>query len=141
MEAYGFHFRYRLCGQPPTIREFLFKDTETLTAGDLVNLEATSNVGEVDLAVTTDTAILGAAIETISGTDSTTYIKCIIDDDAVYAVTDANARAAGATLDIAGATGAMTVATSSNTELLVVANSTATEPTLVMILKDVHAFK
>jgi hypothetical protein len=134
METYGFHFRYRLCGAPPTIREFYFKDTETLTAGDLVNLES----GEVDLAATNDTGLLGAVVETLSGTDSTTKIKVIVDADAVYAVTDANARNMGAQLDIAGTTGAMTVATDSNHDVVVAANSSATEPTLVMIVQGEH---
>lgn len=134
MQPYGFHFRYRLCGQPPTIREFYFKDTETLTTGDLVNLES----GEVDLAATNDTAILGAVVETLSGVDSTTKIKVIVDADAVYAVTDANNRIMGEQLDISGTTGAMTVATNTNHDLMVVANSTANDPTLVMISHDKH---
>lgn len=134
MEAYGFHFRYRLCGQPPTIKEYLFKDTEVLTAGDLVNVES----GEVDLAATADTGIIGAVTEYVSGTDSTTKIKVITDWDAVYAVTDANARTIGTTLDISGTTGAMTLAASSNTDVIVVENSTATEPTLVMIIQANH---
>jgi hypothetical protein len=132
METYGFHFRYRLCGKPPTVAEFTFKDTEVLTAGDLVNLES----GVADLAVTTDTGFIGAAVETVSGTSAVSKIKVISDWDAVYAVTDANARLMGALLDISGTTGAQTVATSSNTELVVVANSTATEPTLVMIIQS-----
>ena len=131
METYGFHFRYRLCGKPPTIQEFTFADTEVLHAGDLVNIDAS---GYADLAVTTDTGIIGAATEYVSGTTTVTKVKVITDWDAVYAVTDANARVLGATLDISGATGAMTLATSSNTDVIVVANSTATEPTLVMIM-------
>jgi len=67
----------------------------------------------------------------------TTY-KVITDWDAVYEVYDANARVIGATLDIAGTTGAMTVAASSNVDLLVVADSTASEPTLVMIAHGEH---
>jgi len=125
--TYGFRYRYRLGGGKPTIQNLIFKDTETLTKGDLVNLES----GEVDLAATADTALLGTALETKAGTDSTTKIDCIVNDDAVYGIYDANARVKGATLDIAGATGAMTVATSSNKELVVVEASTAAEETLV----------
>lgn len=132
--AYGFRFAYRLCGGAPTIQDLLFKDTETITEGDLVNLES----GEVDLGATNDTAFVGAAVETVSGTDSTTRIRVITDQDAVYAVDDANARAIGATLDISGTTGAMTVAASSNADLLVVADSSATEPTLVRINTGEH---
>lgn len=130
----GFRFKYRMSGGDPTIKDLLFKDTETLTKGDLVNLES----GEVDLAATGDTNLLGAVQETLSGTDSTTRIKVITDDDAVYEVYDANARVVGATLDIAGTTGAMTVASSSNKELVVVADSTASEPTLVRINVGKH---
>lgn len=134
--TYGFKYRYRLSGGPPTIQNLLFKDTETLTKGDLVNLET----GEVDLAATNDSGLLGAVLETKSGTDSTTRIEVITDPDAVYAVYDANARLAGATLDVAGTTGAMTVGASSNVDLIVVAESTATEETLVMIAHGEHAF-
>lgn len=130
----GFRFRYRLSGQPPTIQTLTIKDTETLTKGDLVNLES----GEIDLAATNDTALVGAVQETKAGTDSTTTYKVITDWDAVYGVYDANARAIGATLDLAGTTGAMTVAASSNVDLMVVANSTAAEETLVMIAHGEH---
>lgn len=130
----GFRFRYRLSGQPPTIQTLTIKDTETLTKGDLVNLET----GEIDLAATNDHNLVGAVQETKAGTDSTTTYKVITDWDAVYGVYDPNVRAIGATLDIAGATGAMTVAASSNVDLIVVANSTAAEETLVMIAHGEH---
>src|SRR5688572_19640841 len=92
----GFKYMGRLSGGTATVQTLYFKDTETLTKGDLVNLES----GEVDLAATNDTAILGIVLETKAGTDSTTQIEVIVDDDAIYAVYDANARNAGATLDI-----------------------------------------
>lgn len=130
----GFRFRYRLSGGAPTIQTLTFKDTETLSKGDLVNLES----GEVDLAATNDSALVGAVLETKAGTDSTTTIMVITDQDAVYGVYDANARAIGATLDIAGTTGAMTVAASANADLIVVANSTAEEETLVRIVPAKH---
>jgi len=123
----GFRFAYRLSGGAPTIQKLLFKDTETLTRGDMVNLES----GEVDLLAAADTAGLGAVQETKAGTDSTTYIEVITDADAVYEVDDANARLKGATLDISGATGAQTVTTSSQKNFVVQAPSSATEPTLV----------
>ncbi len=123
----GFTFAYRLSGGAPTIQNLLCKDTETLTKGDLANLET----GELDLLATGDTAAVGAILETKAGTDSTTRFEVITDADAVYSTTDANARLVGATLDVAGATGAMTVATSSNKNFVVVAESTASQPTLV----------
>ncbi len=133
----GFRFRYRMGGGMPTIQTLTIKDTETLTKGDLVNIET----GEIDLAATNDTGIVGAVLETKAGTDSTTTYKVITDADAVYGVYDANARVIGATLDIAGTTGAMTVAASSNVDLIVVANSTAAEETLVMIAHGEHPFQ
>lgn len=130
----GFRFRYRLSGAPPTIQTLTCKDTETLSRGDLANLES----GEIDLAATNDTALVGAILETKAGTDSTTTYQVITDFDAVYGVYDANARAIGATLDITGTTGAQTVTTSSNVDVIVVANSTASEETLVMIAHGEH---
>ena len=124
----GFTFRYRLSGGAPTIQSLLFKDTETLTKGDYVNLET----GEVDLAATADANLVGVVLQTLAGTDSVTRIDVITDDDAVYGVTDASIRLVGAPLDIAGATGAQGVATASNKEFVVAAESTAAEETLVM---------
>jgi hypothetical protein len=123
----GFRFRGRICGAPPTIQDLLFQGTETLTKGDMVTLDT----GELDLSVTTDTHLLGVVLETISGTDSTTRIRVIVDSDAIYGVYDANARLKGAALDIAGTTGAMTVASATNKDVLVYAESTATEETLI----------
>lgn len=123
----GFTFRERPSGAAPTIKNLTFKDTETISAGDMVNLET----GEVDLGATADTNLLGVALHTVAGVDSTSKIRCIVDADAVYSVTDNNARVIGATLDLAGATGAQGVAASSNKEFVVVADSSATEPTLV----------
>ena len=133
--TYGFHPRGRRSGRPYTIQSLLCKATATLTKGDLVNLEA----GELDLAATNDAAILGVVLETKAGTDSTTRYEVIVDDDAIYGVYDPNARLKGATLDIAGTTGAMTVAASSNKDLTVYAESTADQETLVCISHGLHA--
>ena len=130
----GFEFRYRIGGGAPTVQTVIAKDTETLTKGDILNLES----GEADLGATADANLLGVALETKAHTDSTTTTEVITDDDAVYAVTDANARVIGATLDLAGATGAQTVAASSNKEFVVVADSPATEQTLVRINVGKH---
>jgi hypothetical protein len=123
----GFRFRGRMSGGDATIQLLTYKDTETLTKGDMVNLES----GEVDLAATGDTNLLGMVRQTAAGTDSTTTVEVIVDADAIYEVYDANARVKGATLDISGATGAQTVAASSNKEFVVVEASTASEPTRV----------
>lgn len=131
----GFRYRGRISGGAPTVQDLLFKDTETLTKGDMVNLES----GEVDLGATGDTNFLGMVLEVaVSGTDSTTRIKVIVDSDAIYGVYDANARLKGATLDIAGATGAQTIATSSNKEFVVYAESTAAQETLVVFNVGKH---
>lgn len=135
----GFRYRGTMsggAGAAPMIIDILAADTATYYKGDMVNLES----GEADPAVTTDTDILGIVLETASCTDSTTYIKVICNPDAIYGVYDANARLAGATLDLSSTPGSMTVTTSSNTEFVVVANSSAAEETLVMIDHGVHAF-
>lgn len=131
----GFKFRYRMCGSPPTVQVLKAKDTETLTEGDLLNLET----GVVDLAATLDTNLLGVCLgPTGAAVASTTEIRFIRDADAVYGVVDNNARLMGATLDIAGLTGAQGVAASVNKELVVVAPSGATEETLVRINVGKH---
>jgi hypothetical protein len=130
----GFTFRYRLSGGAPTIQKIVSADT-AFKAGDLVNLES----GQADLAVTSDANLLGVVLATYSGlTTGTDKVEVITDADAVYGVGDANARAIGATLDIAGATGAQTVAASSNKEFVVQADSTAAQETLVKINPDAH---
>lgn len=123
----GFKFHHRINGGPPTIQPIVFKDTETITTGDTVNLES----GQADLGATADVNFAGVAAETKAGTSAVTKLNVYTDPDAVFAVTDANARLIGATLDVAGATGAQTVAASSNKEFVVVADCSATEPTLV----------
>lgn len=123
----GFTFRYRMSGGAPTIENVISGLTGTLTKGDMVKLAS----GEVLLADTSGARFLGEVLATGSVVDGVTRVPVIVDADAVYAVTDANARLKGATLDIAGATGAQGVAASSNKEFVVVADSTATEETLV----------
>lgn len=126
----GFRYRSRMYGDPnrPTIQRLTFKDTETITQGDLVNLES----GEVDLGATADTNFAGLAGETVAGVDSTSDIAVYTDADIIMGVYDPNARVKGATLDLAGTTGQQTIATSSNKELVVYADSSATEETLVI---------
>lgn len=124
----GFKYMGRMGGGPDWIVEIPFKDTETLTKGDIVNLEA----GEADLGATNDSTFLGIALETKDGVDSTTLIRCHAAPDAIYAVYDPNARVLGANLDLSGATGAQTVGTSTNADFVVVGGLAADEWTLVM---------
>ena len=130
----GFTFRARESGGAPTILALTFKDSETLTKGDIVNLET----GEIDLAATNDDGLVGVVLETVVGTASTSTARCIVDEDAIHGVVDANARLIGATLDITGSTGAQSVTTSSNKEFVVARNSSATEETLVRINPNHH---
>ena len=132
----GFTDRYRLSGGAPTIQKILAADTATYYKGDLVNLES----GEADPAASDDSALLGVCLATTSCTDSTTYIDVITDADMVYGVTDANARVIGATLDLTGAAGSMTVEATVHADFTVVANSSATEETLVVITHGEHAW-
>ena len=149
MAANGFDWRYNISGGRPLILTFAMKDTETFTRGDMMNVES----GEVDLAVTSDAVIAGIFVGpenpddavdgkpgTVSGTDSTTIVKVIVNPDAVYAdANDTSARLAGATLDISGATGAQTVAASSNTEFVVVERKRqSSDETRLMICSSAH---
>ena len=130
----GFRFAYRLCRAPATVKDVVVADA-AFNKGDLVNLES----GQADLAETDDSALIGVVLESDSGmTTGTDTVEVVTDEDAVYSVYDANARVMGATLDIAGATGAMTVAASSNVDLIVVADSAADELTYVRIATGEH---
>tara|TARA_R110000824_G_scaffold68237_6_gene176631 strand:+ start:2036 stop:2488 length:453 start_codon:yes stop_codon:yes gene_type:complete len=144
----GFIFAYNISGGRPLIYEFTMKDTETLTVGDLLNLES----NEVDLAATNDAAMLGplqGAADpddnvtgkpgSISGTDSTTKVRAIVNADAVLSDdSDANARLVGDPLDVGGATGAQGVAANSNTDFFILKDSAASENTLVKIANGEH---
>jgi len=149
MAANGFDWRYNVSGGKPLIATFLMKDTETFTKGDLLNLES----GEVDLLATGDTAAVGVFMGPedpndatdgqpgiVSGTDSTTVVKAIVNPDAVYADTnDTSARLPGALLDISGATGAQTIASASNNEFVVVERKKqAADETLVQFTAPTH---
>jgi RNA polymerase primary sigma factor len=128
--AAGFQFRYRLEGHEPTVRRFRFKDPEGLAAGDIVQFDG----GKVRLAASGDGELLGAAVEK----SAPHYVDVVIDGDAVYAVHDGEPRDAGATLDLAGLSGAQGVAPSRNAEFEVVAASRARDATLVRIRFDKH---
>ena len=150
--AQGFNWVYNFAGTKPFVEVFFFKDTETLTKGDLLNLEA----GEVDLGVTTDTTLIGLMLGpedpadakvrepgVTEGINSTTKAKIISGPDEVYEdVDDTSARNAGVTLDISGTTGAMALATSNNTEVVVVGRKEqAADPTRFHILDSLHPYR
>ena len=121
----AFTFAYDLTGAAPIIRKQTVANTVVLSKGEMVNLES----GELTTAVTADTALYGVTTEAVDNTDDGLECAVIVNPFAVYAVTDAIARVAGAPLDIG--TGALTLASNSNSDLVVVEDSTATEPTLV----------
>jgi len=117
----GFRFRGRRgAAQNPTIQNIKTNATATLSAGDLVTLTN----GQLVLGATAATTFVGLVLETKAGTANTTQYRVIVDEDAIYGVYDNNARVKGATLDISGATGAQTVAASSNKEFVVWATKT-----------------
>jgi hypothetical protein len=139
-----FYHAYNQSGGRPLILEILAKDTETLTEGDMLNLES----GTADLAATNDSAFLGLLVSasdptryvagtpgSISAITAATKLKTIVSPDAIYRVVDANARLMGAQLDIAGATGAQTIATDSSHDFNIAAPSGANEETLVIFVQ------
>jgi hypothetical protein len=149
MAANGFEWRYNISGGRPLIGTFVMKDSETLTRGDMLNLES----GEVDLMATGDLAAVGLFVGpenpndatdgqpgVVSGTDSTTVVKVIMNPDAVYADrNDTSARLAGALLDVSGATGAQTIASASNNEFVVVERKRqSTDETRVQFTAPTH---
>lgn len=123
--ATGFTFAYTLSGGAPIVERLRVKASAVLSKGELVNLET----GEIDAGATADTAFVGAALEDCDNTADGLFCDVITNADAVYSVTDNNARVKGALLDVG--TGALTVAAASNNDLIVVEDSSATEPTLV----------
>lgn len=125
----GFEFRYRLSGGPPTIQDVV-SGTATWKKGDMALLGVANTA---ILGVTGSATFLGVVEADYSGlTAGTSKVQVIVDPDAVYACTDANARNIGASLDIAGASGAQSLASSSNKEFVVVATkAAAADKTLV----------
>jgi uncharacterized protein YbcI len=130
----GFEFRYRLGGGEPTIRGFVFKNTETLTRGDILNYED----GLLDLGALGDSSLVGCAVETLNGESGKSQIHVVTDADAVYAVADPNARSEGDHLDLTGASGGQGVLTSAASAFTVVVDSPAEAETLVRIADGRH---
>ena len=147
--ANGFEWAYNLNGgDGPLIKTFVMADTETLTRGDMISIEA----GLADLTISGNTVLAGAFVGpenpsdakdgepgVVEGTTAVTVIKVIVNPDAGYAVIDDNARLAGATLDVDGSTGAMGFTGTSNVEFVVVERKRQnSDPTLVMIASTAH---
>lgn len=125
----GFKYVGRISGGAPTIQSITTNATATLSVGDMV----TETGGKLVLAATGGSKFMGVIRQTAAGTANVTKYEVIVDPDAIYSVYDNNARVLGATLDIAGATGAQTVAASSNKEFVVYATKLNNiDPTLVV---------
>lgn len=135
----GFEFSHRTTYPSPTMKPFPLKSGVTdVAGGKLANIES----GEVDIAATGDTGLAGLIHSPVnpdhdlSAMPAGAEVYVITDPDAVYRVTDANARNDGATLDIAS--GAAAVASSSNADLVVAATSTSAQKTHVKIANTQH---
>lgn len=111
----GFRYRGRQSGGQATIQNLTCANTATYSAGDTVTISS----GQVALGATAATTFVGLCLETKSATAGSTKVRVIVDSDIILGVYDNNARLKGATLDVAGATGAQTVAASSNKEFVV----------------------
>jgi RNA polymerase primary sigma factor len=129
--SFGFYFRYRMSGLPPSTRSFADGGDDGLVPGDMVRLDA-----GVPVLATTDLCLLGCVIEPRADWD--TGIEVISAEDAVYGVADPHTRDAGTRLDLAGGSGAQTVQESVNDDFEVVADSTADEETLLRITLGRH---
>lgn len=125
----GFEFMGSLDGSDPIIMEFEVNTANTVAVGTMVSITS----GKVAVSATDDSAIAGVAV---SGGTAGDMVGVIINPNAVYAVPDANARSAGASLDLA--TGARGLAAASNNDVVVYANSTAGEKTRVVIASGSH---
>lgn len=134
----GFEYMYRLSGAGPTVKRCLLTG-RSLVKGDIVNLTA----GTVYAAGSADANYLGVCLESATG-GAGVRVPVIVDEDAVYAVTDAATRVIGLPLDIAGASGAQTVTphvgAGSGKNFVVVEDKTAAEKTKVRINIGKHLF-
>jgi len=150
--AQGFNWAYNMHGGDPIVHVYVMQDTETLTKGDLISLQTS---GRADLAATADTDMVGMMLGpdtpsegkvgepgVVEGTTAVTRVKVQINPDAVYEdIDDTSARNPGVTLDISGATGAMALATSSNTDVIVVGRKEqAGDPTRFIIIQSSHIY-
>ena len=136
----GFEFAYTTHGNAPRVITLPVKDAGDHTGGILGNVET----GEVDIAATSDTDLIGLILEpedpshNLADLADAAKVRVIADPDAVYKVTDNNARVVGATLDIGS--GGASVAASSNVDLVVVATSGATEKTHVRLARSQNVY-
>jgi uncharacterized protein YbcI len=120
----GFEFRFRMGGGPPTVRSFPIDSAAAVNRGDLLHLYD---------GAAGDGGLVGVVVETVSDPAAGTHVRAVTDADAVYAVTDPNARAAGAALNLAGETGEQGVTGADDGDLDVLVDCGEDQPTLVRI--------
>lgn len=134
----GFEFRYKQAGGLPTIQQIV-SGTATWKKGDTAILNASA---QAILGVTGSATFLGVVQADYANlTTGTDKVDVVTDVDAVYAVTDNNARNIKATLDVSGASGAQALAASSNKEFVVVSTKNAAgDKTLVKFNLGKHIF-
>lgn len=137
----GFTFRTCKAEGGPTIQPFVI--SAAVKVGDIVKVNPAN--GQVAPATTDGGLMVGAVVgpkdyrtSMDALVNGTSEVLVVTDVDAVYGVVDANARKHGAKLDIAGLTGAMTVAADTNHDLIVAATSTAAQETLVRLNAAKH---
>src|SRR3954447_13205421 len=97
----GFAFRYLVGGGRPSIRRLAHGHGAGLAPGDMVTVRASrvAPATGADPLVGNVLRCGGSAVE----------VEIVTDADAVYGVTDPHRRAAGTTLDLAGASGSQHV--------------------------------
>lgn len=130
----AFRWHGSIDGSEPIIMKLPVKDTVVLSRGEICTLDT----GEVDAGASNDATFLGIAVEDVDNTNDGEYVHVIVNPGAIYAVADASARVAGATLDLAS--GGLGLTTSSNADFTVWAPSAADEDTLVIFTPGEHAF-
>ncbi len=126
----GFELAYTLHGGDAHKLQLAIKSGEAVVAGTMVQLDA----GEAAVGAAAAADHLGVC----TGVDPHTgKAVVVVDPQAVYRVTDASARALGATLDLAS--GARGITTSSQATLIVAGLSPAGASTLVKFAGAHHA--
>jgi len=130
MPNLGFRFEYYIGGT--TTAQFIpdtpMVDTLSMDAGDMAEI----TTGEADYGATASTTLRGVCAETVDNADDGETMKLIDGENAVFSVEDSSARAHGDIVDINGTYDG--IATKSNSDLLIVRPSTASQRTFLMIL-------
>jgi hypothetical protein len=119
----GFRFKYMLNGGVVYLTSFTVKSGASINKGDICKITS----GEAEPAASGDITIFGVAA---NDADSGETVK-LYPTNAVYGVTDANARNCGEGIDISATSDGVT--TKSNADLAIVRNSTSSEETLVAV--------